>query len=158
MAGRFAEGTQVEPEQSQADIAKLVRRYGATGYMQGWEGDRAAVAFQSHGRRVRFELVLPSVEDPQFARDGRGTVRTTAKRQAARDQEVRRLWRALALAIKAKFEVVESGIMEFEREFLANIVLADNRTVGEHVAPAIESSYASGTVPPSLLALPPGQG
>ncbi len=54
--------------------------------------------------------------------------------------------RWLALVIKAKLEAVESGITMFEEEFLAHIVLPDGKTAGEHVIPAIESSYQTGKV------------
>jgi hypothetical protein len=59
---------------------------------------------------------------------------------------VRRLWRALLLAIKAKLEVVESGLAIFEEEFLSNIVMPDGCTVGEHARPWIAEAYETGRV------------
>jgi hypothetical protein len=37
------------------------------------------------------------------------------------EAETRRRWRALALAIEAKLEVVDTGIASFEHEFGMNI-------------------------------------
>lgn len=150
---RFAEGTEVQPETSQAEIQRLVRRYDADGFGLMWEGDVAAVAFRAHGRRVQFTLTFPSASDPQFARTARG-IRTPTQRIAAREAEIRRLWRSLAMAIKAKLEVVESGIASFESEFLAHIVLPDGTLVGDHVEPAIARAYELGV--PMQLSLPRG--
>ncbi len=149
MAGRYAEGTTVEPEKSQAEISSLLRRYGADGFAYGWEIDRAVIQFKAHGRQVRFILALPT-DTMQFARTAAGRVRDPKQRQQALDAEVRRLWRCLVLAIKSKLEVVESGIASFEEEFLANIMLPTGQTVGEHVQPAIQHAYDTGSVRPLL--------
>jgi len=63
----------------------------------------------------------------------------------------RQLWRALSLVIKAKMEACESNITDFEREFLAHIVMPDGKTVGEHVIPVMEQAYLSGHTPQLLL-------
>jgi len=62
----------------------------------------------------------------------------------AHQQEVRRRWRALALAVKAKLEVVASGIVGFDSEFMPYIVMPDGKTVAEHVSPSIAEAYAGG--------------
>ena len=95
------------------------------------------IGFRAHKRNVRFELTLP---DPNKSRS-----------ITAHEQEVRRRWRALALVVKAKLEAVASNITTFEEEFMAHIVMPDGRTVGQHVRPQIEASYASGKVVPLLL-------
>lgn len=149
MSARFAEGTHVQPETSQGEIAGLLRRYGADGFAYGWERDRAVVQFTAHGRRVRFVLVLPS--DPaSFATTPTGKMRPPAQRRPAMDAEVRRLWRCLLLAIKAKLEVVESGIASFEEEFASHIVLPDGTVVADHLLPAIAEAYSTGNVPTML--------
>lgn len=148
---RYAEGTTVTPESSQSEISGLLRRYGADGFAYGWEAERAMISFRAHGRQVRFVLTLPT--DPSaFAMTPKRQKRTPVQAQAALDAEIRRLWRALALAIKAKLEVVESGIASFEEEFLSHIVLPDGSLVGEHVTAEIEKAYA-GLPVRSLLAL-----
>jgi hypothetical protein len=94
---------------------------------------------------------MPSIEDMPTV-DGRGTRLKPEQRMKKLQSEEMRRWRALALAVKAKLEVVESGIATFEEEFMAHIVMPDGRTVGEHVAPRIEEAYTSG----QPLALLPG--
>lgn len=155
--GKYAEGTTVEPEKSQGEIMGLLRKYGATGFAYGWEGDTAAIQFVAHDRRVRFVLKLPT-DARQFARTtgARPTTRTATQQQAALDQEVRRLWRCLALAIKAKLEVVSSGIASFEDEFLAHIVMPDGSSVGETVRPQIATAYEFNGSKTTVLQLGPG--
>lgn len=46
----YAEGTEVAVTKSQQEIAALAERYGATGYMMGWQGERAVVEFMAYGR------------------------------------------------------------------------------------------------------------
>lgn len=147
----YAQGTKVSPEKSQSEIGNILRRYGATAASFGWEPGRVLVAFVAHDRQVRFEVVMPTDPDA-FVRNSRGTVRTPQARQSAMVAEQARLWRSLCLALKAKLEVVASGIATFEQEFLANIVLPGGETVGQHVQPALAEVYA-GQPPRGLLAL-----
>ena len=146
----FAEGTSVPVEKSRAEIEKLITRYGATStaFMNG--PGRSVIAFECKGRRVAFNLPLPTIEEKRFQKDGRGSVRTQQKRCEAWEQVCRQRWRALALVIKAKLEAVESGITEFEDEFLAHIVTPDGRTVGDRIKPQIARMYETGEMLPLL--------
>ena len=51
---------------------------------------------------------------------------------------------------KAKLEAVETGITEFEDEFLAHIVLPNGQTMGEFAKPQIAHAYDTGDMPPLL--------
>ena len=144
----YAAGTTVSPEKSQLEIQSTLRRYGADTFAVGSNPTRAVVGFTCEGRQVRFELAIPGPDE--FPVDSRGYARTATQKQTAAEAETRRRWRALALAIKAKLEVVATGIATFEDEFAANIVLPDGRTVGEWLGPQIEQAYASGTMPELL--------
>lgn len=154
MTGRYAEGTTVSAEKSRVEIETILRRYGASEFASGWDTTRVALMFTAHDRRVRFDMPMPSIEEIP-AVDGHGRRLLPAKRMERLAAEERRRWRALALAIKAKLEVVQSGIAEFEAEFLAHIVMPDGRTVGDHVRPAIQETYEKGVIRP-LLALGAG--
>ncbi len=150
---KFAAQTSVSPEKSRAEIEEILRRYGAShyGYMNAPEA--AAIAFQAHGRRLRFTLPMPKVADfKRYTVKGRAweTVRTDAQARAAYDQAIRQRWRALALVIKAKLESVETGVATFEEEFMANIVLPSGQTMGEYALPQIAQAYESNTMPPLL--------
>ena len=84
--------------------------------------------FRAAGRHVKFVVDMPT-EDAQ---------------------EERRRWRALVLVIKSKLEAVASGIVTFDEEFMAHIVLPDGQTIGQAMLPQIEAAYDAGTMPPLL--------
>jgi hypothetical protein len=54
----FAEKTHVPVERSEAEIKRMVLRYGASEYMSGQTAGRAVVGFKATGRLIRFELDL----------------------------------------------------------------------------------------------------
>lgn len=148
---RFAATTDVSVEKSRAEIERLITRYGATHTAFMSAPGRAMIMFEAQERRIVFELPLPDIADPKFARTpARRQVLSPERRTAAWEQACRQRWRALALVIKAKLEAVESGITTFEDEFLAHIVMPDGQTVGNHVRPAIHAWYAGGTMRPLL--------
>lgn len=145
----YAENTQVSSEKSKMEIEQTLARYGASSFASGWQGQRAVITFEAHGRRIRFDLPLPSPEEKRFTHRGYSR-RTLEQSRNAYDQEVRRLWRAMLLAIKAKLEVVESGIASFEEEFMAHIVLPNGATVGKWMTPQLHQAYTVGQMPPLL--------
>lgn len=151
----YAKETTVSAESSRAEIERTLRRYGATSFGYGWNPGAALVEFEASGRRIRFVLPMPDRNDRAFTHYKRGqfgaeTARTEDAAAKQWEQATRSRWRALALCIKAKLEAVEAGISEFETEFLANIVLPDNSTVGAWVRPQIERVYALNRMPELL--------
>lgn len=149
---RYAENTAVSSERSKAEIERLLVRYGATSFVSGWQGDKAAISFEMRNRRIKFVLPLPSKTAKEFTHTpGRGNRRSDSDAYRAWEQATRQRWRALALVCKAKLEAVESGITTFEDEFMAHIVMPDGRTVSEHATPLIASAYASGKVQALLI-------
>ena len=144
---RFAENTVVSAEKSRQEIERILVRYGATSFAYGWEGANAVIMFVLKARHIRFVLPLPSENQKEFQRDGRGSLRTSESKKRAVEQASRQRWRALALVVKAKLECVESGITSVEDEFLAHIVLPNGETVGRAMKPQIEHAYATGKMP-----------
>lgn len=129
----YAEKTKVPVARSRDEIEGLVVRHGGDQFMSGWTADAAQIGFRVQGRMLRF--VIP--------KDDRRS-----------EQADRRIWRALLLVIKAKFEIVESGIETFDEAFLSNIVMHDGSTVGEWAVPQIGHMYQHGEMPKLL----PGPG
>ena len=148
---RFAEQTSVPSDKSRAEIERTLSRYGASSFMYGTTQDRAIVAFEMAGRRIKFDLPMPNRNADEFKlTPARRAVRNPEQQAAAYEQAVRQRWRALALVIKAKLEAVECGITEFEEEFLSHIVLPGGHTVGELIIPQIARAYETGEMPPLL--------
>jgi hypothetical protein len=147
---RYADKTEVSSERSQAEIRGIINRYGAMRFATLDEPGRAVIMFEVLDRRIRFSLPLPDIADAEFDVDGRKHRRNREERYRVWEQACRQRWRALALCIKAKLEAVETGIATFEEEFLNYVVLADGKTVGEHVIPRVAEIYAANKMMPLL--------
>lgn len=145
----YASNTSVPVDRSKTEIERTLGRYGADSFAYGVQEGQAIIMFRMKKRNIRFHLPLPKLEE--FTKSDAGRRRTASSAQAAMEQELRRLWRSLALVVKAKLESVESGIATFDDEFMAYIVLPGGRTVGQEVQPHIEHAYETGKVAPLLL-------
>jgi hypothetical protein len=137
-ARRFAEGTTVAPENSRAEIEKMLVRAGATKFGQGWDGSNASITCVLKGRTLRFRVELPEAAS------------TRPKDQAKREAEIRRRWRAVALIVKAKLEAASSEVYTFDEVFMTEIVLPNRQTVGEWLGPQIADAYQGGPMPLAL--------
>lgn len=133
---RYAEDTTVPAERTRGEIERLLKQQGAEGFLSGWDGDQVAIAFRLQERQVRIDLPMPA--------------RTEFRTERQYDQAVRARWRALLLVIRAKIEAIASGITTLEREFLADIVMANGQTVSSWAVPQIEQMYLTGRMPPLL--------
>jgi hypothetical protein len=153
MADRdYAARTDVPTSRSRDEIERTVARFGATHFAYGTAPGMAQVGFEMRGRQVLLRLPLPDPTDRQFThtrhRD-RFRQEPLSKEAAAQryDQAVRQRWRALAAVVLAKFAAIEAGISTFEREFLVDMRLPSGQTVGDALAPHIETALASGRLP-----------
>ncbi|MEC9346098.1 MAG: hypothetical protein VYB54_07715 [Pseudomonadota bacterium] len=157
MAGRYATGTDVPVSRTRAEIEDTLARYGASGFLSGYEDNRAFLGFRLRDRHVKFILPLPDPNEREFWQTNHASPRrrTADQARAAWDQACRARWRALLLSIKAKLEAVEVGITSFDDEFMAHLVLPDGKTVGQHMRPQIQLAYETGDMPPLL---PPPEG
>lgn len=144
----YAARTDVPIERSRAEIERMLIRYGAKAFQVGWEGDMSAISFKIADRYIRILMLMP--DRVESTRSETGRKRTPTATERAYEQASRQRWRALNLIIKAKLEAVAAGITTIEKEFISDIVMPDNRTVGQWLSPQIESAYASGKMPPLL--------
>jgi len=142
---RYAERSEVTVQRSRTHLEQLLHSHGAEGFAYGWTATHDRVEFVWKGTRVRFTLPRPSRE--KFVLTTTGLQRSDKSVQAALDAEDRRRWRALLLVVRAKVEAVESGISIFEEEFLAFIVMPNEKTVGEILVPRLHD----GTIAKKLL-------
>jgi hypothetical protein len=146
---QFAASTSVSPEKSRMEIERILKRYKASGFAYGSLPDRAVIMFEMHNRRIRFHVPFP--DKKEFWKTEGGRLRHSESIiEKSLEQATKQRWRALALAIKAKLEAVESKITTFEEEFMAHILLPNGKTVGDVMIPQIEQSYESKKMPPLL--------
>lgn len=148
----YAQGTEVSVDRSQSELRTILRKYGADGLALAEMPTRAVVEFMANERRIRFSIDMPTGEERDIRITKGGVTRSSTQLKSAIAAEERRRWRALVFVVKAKLEAVESGIVTFEDEFLAQTVLPDNSTVAESIQPGIQRAYVEGHVRP-LLAL-----
>lgn len=148
----YAAGTSVTASKSRAELERTLDRWKASAVMFGWDKDRAIVGFTMRNRQIRFEVVMPSPDERQFKYTNHSypRPRTATQQKEAYEQATRQRWRALNLIIKAKLEAVESGITEFDTEFLAQIVLPDGRTVADNIVPKVVQAYQDNEMPALL--------
>lgn len=156
----YAASTSVPVERTRAEIEKIVASKGAGQFMSGLDNDKglAIIGWTMNGRMVRLTIPQPRMDEPRFTcRTYKGKVKPWDKRPAVEavrlwEQACRTRWRGTLLIIKAKFEAIETGISTFEREFLADTVMANGQTVGAWVQPQLEAMYGSGRMPALLPA------
>jgi hypothetical protein len=150
--GTYAKNTQVSVDRSRAEIERILSRYGAVGFVSGWQRNPsiAVIGFQIDGRMVKIQLPLPDANAKEFQRTETGRPRARATAEKAWEQSCRQRWRALCLIVKAKLEAVDAGISTIEREFLADVVLPDGTTLGEWVAPQMDAIVRDRAMPPLL--------
>lgn len=134
---KYAQDTSVPADRTRAEIEKLLKKHGSAGFVYGSDAARVMIGFEMKARRLRF--IVPMLE----LNKSRSNEREVAK-------EERRRWRALLLLIKAKLESVASGIVEFDREFLAHLVVEGNTTVGDRWVAEARTLMSGGKLP-SLL-------
>ncbi len=132
MARRFAEDTKVSVATTQAQVKEMLRKAGATRTAVYEEPLNSSVAFQIGDGMYR--ITVPT--DPASANPA---------------QDEKRSWRLMGLLIKAKLEAVKEGASSIEREFLADMLLYDGRTVAETAMPEIERARLEGRMPRSLM-------
>ncbi len=137
---KFAEGTTVAANKTRMEIEDLLKRAGATSFMNAQKDGLAMFQFLLRGRTIRFTLKLPD--------------------ETRNVGEYRRRWRVLLLTIKGKLESVRDETVEtFEEAFLAQTVPPDGGpTVGERMLPQLKQAYDTGRPPQMFLALPPSTG
>lgn len=159
MSGRYASQTSVSVEKSRAEIESVLARYGAERFAYATEPGRACVGFEIKDigdtlLAVRMTLPLPAKSERRFTHRtvyGKLTENPPEMVNKLWEQACRSSWRSLCLVIKAKLEACAAGISTVEREFLADIVTPDGRTIGEIVRPQLAAT-SNGVQPRLLLA------
>ena len=130
---RFAEETQVPVARSREELESVLKKHGASPRLtyQDDEAGRAVVQFRIGERMVKLEMR-----------------REETNRNA--EQVDREAWRRLLLVVRAKLEIVASGMSTLEREFLPDILLPNGQRVEEVLGPQIAQSYLDGGMPKLL--------
>ncbi len=148
---RYAQNTSVSVAKSVGEIQRTIQKYGADEFGHLEKAGYACILFTMKGFPIKIGLQLPLKTDPQFHKTPkRRNSRTAEQAHDAWEQACRSQWRVLALLVKAKLEAVENGIVSFEKEFFADVMLPDGQTVAEWGLPQVEEALKNRKMPPLL--------
>jgi len=134
---KYAKGTSVPASRTKTEIERTLTRYGVEEFYYGTSSKGSGIAFKYQGRAYKMNVPMPK----------EGDYHTDAQFK----QVQRQMWRILLLALKAKLELVDAGMITFEDEFLAQTCLPNGATVGQHVQNTIMKSLETGMMPHKLL-------
>jgi hypothetical protein len=152
---QYAKTTEVSPEKSRADIEAVLKRYGATAFMFGWDSDRDInlIQFTVKGRSFRMNIPMPNPNDSKLIAKLRTQAiksRSSTTPASMIAQSRRQRWRVMLLYVKAVLEAVENELMTIEEALLPSLIVSNGMTLAEYYGPQIESLVDSGVMPPLL--------
>lgn len=149
--GKYGKTTSVPVERSQAEARKILTDNHCDDIRHMETSTGYALEFVYNYRLIRFVIKYPEMDSPEICETETGKIRTPDQVEKAYSQEVRRLYRALCMCIRMKFEIVDSGISCFEDEFLSHTVdPITKQTYGKFLHPYIEDRIAGIDVSPTL--------
>lgn len=153
----FAKGTTVSVDKTRGEVETMLRKIGASqfGTITDIEGHKAIIGFKWKNINIQMQVGLPDPKDRAFVYPKRGYGCNSDTKQAELyEGEVRRRWRCLALALKAKIVAVEDKVTTFEKEFLPYMVTDTGETFGDRMMPSVRAAI-EGKPLKMLPALPP---
>ena len=151
---RYAEGTTVPAEVSQAEVRAILARHGVNHFAMADTPAGAAVQFIYAGLPYRFEVARPDVDELRAeyqARRSKGMAYDLDYASQA-EREWKRRWRARLLWLKATLEFAAGeGEGETSRMLLPFLVLPDGQTLERWTAKQLPDAFANGVMPPLQL-------
>lgn len=145
----YAQDTSVTEDRSRQEIERMLMKYGASrfGCLSDYEHKFALIEFTYKKIAIQMQIPVPDRQDKKFTRcSGRMSAyrRDESSAQKLYEQEVRRKWRSLSLALKAKLVAVEDGITTFETEFMPYMVTDNGQTLAERFQKSIIAAATTG--------------
>lgn len=119
----FAKFTTIPVEKSIEDLRGALVKFGARNFSFGNNEDKAFVAFDYDGYKVRIEFHVEKYPG----------VKPTQVQLRKYEQKRKCKWRELGLFVKVKFQSVLSGFETFPQAFMPHIILKDGQLLGEKV-------------------------
>ncbi len=107
--------------------------------------EKAIIGFIFNGLHYKIAIEMPKRET--FSQTPTGRARKNLAEDMAYEQACRSKWRALLLVIKAKLEAVEQGVSTIEREFAADLIMGDGKTLYSHLSKVLESGKLPKALP-----------
>lgn len=150
---RYAGQTSVPVAKSQADLKKLIEKYGGDDVVIG-ESRRQCkglVQFHLHDLPLQIGVTLPSSTEKRFHERADGLKRPSGQAEKVWKQACRQQWRVLFLLVKAQLVAVEEGLFKPEEAFLPWLLLPTGQTVIEVATPRLDKILTGGELPKLLM-------
>lgn len=141
-------GTDIHWSRSQAEIQKLLEKYGIdeTRFTTLSHDTLAKAGFKTESDSVAMMIEFFKVTSLASGVGGKVPIKIIIPNIPNEDKYKNQAYRIVLWYLKTKFEAVETGLIEFEQEFLAHIALGKGNGVGtmwqafkEKIFPAIAS-------------------
>ena len=129
----YAAYTKVDPTRTKYEIEEMIKDHGGKNFASAENGNQGMVVFDIEDYRMVFKLHFPKSTDNEFQFTAGGHQRDGETANQFWENECKRLWRSLLLAIKSKLVSVEDGVETVQEAFMAHIVMPDGRTVAQHL-------------------------
>ena len=133
----YAKATSVPVSRSRSQIQDELEKFGIDEFFFGTSPRGQGIGFTYQGRVYKMNVPLPT-------RDS-----NTTDRQY--EQSLRQRWRILRMTLKMKLEEINTGVMSFEDEFLAQMVLPNGTTVSDFMKLPENVARLEKTQMPKLL-------
>lgn len=145
----YAAGTSVPVERSKLELDRVLSKAGATSRMTGSDDvcGFAFVAFVLEKHQIRLRIPMPKRDERKFTHRSDHVYsahRSSVQGDKMHAQACRERWRCLILLVKAKLEAIAMGVSTAEREFMADLFLANGRTLHEELAAQLQEGASGG--------------
>lgn len=128
------ETTEVAVSKSQDAIRKLIYSHRGTGLMLLSQPPREGFEAMVTISEMAYHIRIMATCKPR-TKDRNGWALSDKAKEAAREQEERRVWRVLYWHLKALFEAADSGVIDIRDVIMPYVVLRDGLTLADHVKP-----------------------
>ena len=147
----YASGTEVSIDRSRAEIEKVLAKAGAKEFAYWRNEEGSNIAFRIDGLMVRLTVAAPK-PPADNGKKGQAYRKYKPEQQVrwVEDEEKRR-WRVILIAVKAKLELVAMQQSTILREFMADTVMVNGKLVAEELEPRIRQMYELNKMPKTLL-------
>jgi len=125
--------TQIDPDKTAAEIARLLSMAGASGVLTEYEdGYVTALSFKMRVGEQDMGFKLPCDWKPvqQVLKEQKETNRRI---NTSREQAVRTAWRIVLVWVEAQLAIIETKMVTTQEVFLPYAVMKDGRTLAQRV-------------------------
>jgi len=132
-SGIYMETTKKDPEDTIADIKKILKNYGLTKFNETYEnGEMSGCIFGMTVMGKELPFKLPINWKPLLEKADRGETKYLKPGDKIQAQRV--AWRQVLRWVEAQFALIDLGMAEVQEVFLPYIMISKTKTIFEQIA------------------------